>query len=206
MTTVFVRTFVIYFLLLFFMKVMGKRQVGELELSEFVSTLLISEIAAVPIENFDVPLTSASIPLVLIISLEIILSFTATKCDWFKRFISGKPSILIKRGELDIGELAKTRLSVEELASELRLKGIGTLEEVEYAILEQNGQISAIQKKSHSPVSPEDINIKVEDDGISHLIIVDGHIKEAELIASKKNSRWLEAELQRIGKIAEDIF
>ena len=206
MITVFVRTFLIYFLLLVFMKIMGKRQVGELEISELVSTLLISEIAAIPIEDFNIPLTGVAIPLILIISLEIILSFTATKCEWFKRFISGKPSILINRGTLDISELSKTRLSVEELVSELRLKGVGTIEEVEYAILEQNGQISVILKKASSPVTAKDLKLHAEDDGISHLIIVDGHIKEAELIASSKDTEWLDSELKRTGKSVNDIF
>ena len=206
MITVFARTFIVYFLLLLFMKILGKRQVGELEISELVSTLLISEIAAVPIENFEIPLVNTAIPLFLIIFLEIILSFTATKCEWFKRFITGKPSILISRGVLDVCELAKTRLSVEELVSELRLKGIGSIEEVDYAILEQNGQISVIQKKLRSPVTSEELGLSVSEEGISHLIIVDGHLKEANLIASKKDISWLNAELKRIGKRKEDIF
>ncbi len=206
MITIFARTIIIYFFLVFFMRIMGKRQVGELELSELVSTLLISELAAIPIENADIPLSNMLIPLLMIISLEIILSFATTKSEVLKRFLSGKPSILIKRGKLDIGELEKTRLSVEELASELRLKGFGSIQEVEYALLEQNGQISVIPKKANAPLTPKDADINVPEDGISHLLIVDGHVKKANLALSGKSRSWLDAQLSNMKRSVEDIF
>ena len=188
------------------MKIMGKRQVGELELSELVSTLLISEIAAIPIENADIPLSNVLIPLLLIISLEIILSYATTKSETLKRFLSVKPSVLIKRGVLDVEELEKTRLSVEELASELRLKGISSLDEVEYALLEQNGQISVIPKKINSPLTPQMLGLNAAEDGMSHLLIVDGHVKENNLTLSGKNRAWLDAQLSNMKKDASDIF
>ncbi len=206
MITIFARTVIIYFFLVFFMRIMGKRQVGELELSELVSTLLLSEIATIPIENADIPLSNMFIPLLLIISLEIILSFATTKSELLKRFLSGKPSVLIKRGQLDIEELEKTRLSVEELSSELRLKGIGSVSEVEYALLEQNGQISVIPKKEYSPLTPKDAKINVSEDGISHMLIVDGHIKKENLALSGKSQKWLDAQLSNMKKEADDIF
>ena len=188
------------------MKIMGKRQVGELELSELVSTLLISEIAAIPIENADIPLSNVLIPLLLIISLEIILSYATTKSETLKRFLSVKPSVLIKRGVLDVEELEKTRLSVEELASELRLKGISSLDEVEYALLEQNGQISVIPKKINSPLTPQMLGLNAAEDGMSHLLIVDGHVKENNLTLSGKSRAWLDAQLSNMKKDASDIF
>ncbi len=188
------------------MKIMGKRQVGELELSELVSTLLISEIAANPIENADIPLSNVLIPLLLIISLEIILSYATTKSETLKRFLSVKPSVLIKRGVLDVAELEKTRLSVEELASELRLKGISSLDEVEYALLEQNGQISVIPKKINSPLTPQMLGLNAAEDGMSHLLIVDGHVKENNLTLSGKSRAWLDAQLSNMKKDASDIF
>ncbi len=206
MITIFARTVLIYFFLVIFMRIMGKRQVGELELSELVSTLLLSEIATIPIENSDIPLSNMVIPLLLIISLEIMLSFATTKSDMLKRFLSGKPSVLIKRGEIDISELEKTRLSVEELASELRLKGIGSIEDVEYAMLEQNGQISVIPKKASSPLTPKDASINAPEDGIAHILIVDGHIKEANLLLSGKSHAWLDAQLANMKKNTSDVF
>ncbi len=206
MITIFARTVLIYFFLMFFMRIMGKRQVGELELSELVSTLLLSEIATIPIENSEIPLSNMLIPLLLIISLEVALSFATTKSETLKKFLSGKPSVLIKRGTLDIKELERTRLSVEELASELRLKGIGSLNEVEYAMLEQNGQISVIPKKSDAPLTPKDAGVNASEDGISHLLIVDGHIKENNLALAGKSKKWLTAQLKNMKRKPEEIF
>ncbi|MEE1356426.1 MAG: DUF421 domain-containing protein [Clostridia bacterium] len=206
MITVLLRTLLIYFFLILFLKLMGKRQVGELEISELVTTLLLSEIAAIPIENNDIPLIHAAIPMFVIISLEIILSFSATKSEWLKRFLGGKPSILISKGVIDIDEMSKARLSAEELMSELRLKGIAELDDVNYAILEQNGQISVITKKNRSPLTPDDLNISKNDCGISHLLIVDGHIKYANLKAAGKSAQWLSDHLKKNNIFKEDIF
>lgn len=206
MITVLLRTLLIYFFLILFLKLMGKRQVGELEISELVTTLLLSEIAAIPIENNDIPLIHAAIPMFVIISLEIILSFSATKSEWLKRFLGGKPSILISKGVIDIDEMSKARLSAEELMSELRLKGIAELDDVNYAILEQNGQISVITKKNRSPLTPDDLNISKNDCGISHLLIVDGHIKYANLKAAGKSAQWLSDYLKKNNIFKEDIF
>ncbi len=206
MLGVIIRTLIIYFSLLFFMKLMGKRQVGELEISELVSTLLLSEIVSMPIENADIPIASALVPMLIIISLEIILSFSITKSDLLKRLLSGKPSVLIKRGVVDISELQKSRMSVEELMSELRLKGIGEIDDVYYAMLEQNGQISAILKKSRSPVCCKDISIEAQDPGISHPIIVDGHIKKSVLQSIGRNESWLNSKLKENGLCIGEVF
>lgn len=201
MLTILIRTFVIYFSLLFFMRSMGKRQVGELEISEFVSTLLLSEIVSVPIENSDSPVISALVPMLIIISLEIILSFAITKCEFAKKLLSGKPSVLISKGKLDISELERSRMSVEELMSELRQKGIGDINEVNYAILEQNGQFSVIQKKSSSKQ-----NESGKDTGLSHLLIVDGAVKEASLQSSGCTRAWLNKYLLDRSVDIHDIF
>lgn len=206
MITVLVRTVIVYVFLIVFMKLMGKRQVGELEISELVSALLLSELAAIPIEDTDIPLSNAAVPLLTIISLEIILSFCATKSNWLKRFLAGKPSILIERGKLNISELSRSRLSVEELLSELRLKGVCEFGEVGYAILEQNGQISVIPKKQHAPITPSDTTLEVKECGISHAIIVDGHIKKANLHSSHKSQQWLDNYLDELDASPKDIF
>ena len=196
MITVFLRTIIIYFFLILFMKLMGKRQVGELEISELVSALLLSELAAIPIENSDIPLSNAFIPLLTIISLEIILSFLVTKCEKIKRFLGGKPSVLILRGKINKSELSKVRMSIEELFSELRLNGIAELSDVNYAMLEQNGQLSVIQKENNGQ----------DERGISHLLIVDGEIKEANLITSGHDLKWLYSQLSEHKLHTKDIL
>jgi uncharacterized membrane protein YcaP (DUF421 family) len=157
---------------------MGKRQVGELELSEFVSTLILSEIVSVPIENTDIPLTSALIPLLIIISLEISLSYACTKSELMKRILGGKPSILISKGIIVPQELENARISIEELMSELRLKGVFDPNDVYYAMLEPNGQISVLTKKDRTPLTPLDAKISVNESGMAQAVIVDGHMKE----------------------------
>ena len=203
---VVLRTLILYFSLILFLRLMGKRQVGELDISELVSTLLLSEIVAMPIENSDIPLSSALIPMLIIISLEIILSFSVTKSETLKHILTSKPSILINKGRLDDRELANARMSAEELLSELRLKGIGELDDVYYAILEQNGQISAILKKSASPLTPCDLKVNLKEQGISHPLIVDGHIKENILSSLGYDLMWLEKQLSDREIKANEVF
>lgn len=206
MLIVLLRTLILYFSLILFLRLMGKRQVGELDISELVSALLLSEIVAMPIENAEIPLSSALIPMLTIISLEIILSFSVTKSNLIKRILTGSPSILIKKGELDIEELSNSRMSVEELMSELRLKGIGDINEVYYAMLEQNGQISVIQKRKYSPQTPDDTGLAVDEVGIGHTVIVDGHIKKNILPTIDRDVRWIQNELSKRRIRAQDVF
>ena len=206
MLIVVARTLVLYFSLILFLRIMGKRQVGELDISELVSALLLSEIVAMPIENTDIPLAAAIIPMLIIISLEVLLSFAVTRSDIFKCLLSSKPSILIRQGQLDISELSRSRMSVEELLSELRLNGIGEISDVNYATLEQNGQISVIIKKSASPVSLEDMEISAPDRGISHPLIVDGHIKKEVVSSLGLDTKWVNNALEERGLEISDVF
>ena len=207
MITVFIRTLILYLFLLLSIKFMGKRQVGELEISELVCALLISEIASAPIESSEVSLLSTLIPLLIIVSLEVVFSFLATKCEWIKSFLGGKPSFLINKGNIDEKELARSRLSVEELICQLRLKGAGKIDNVYYAILEQNGQISVIEKSvSAGSSSKKCKNKSGGEDGISHPVIIDGHIKNNELSNAGKDIKWLEGKLREMNVCASDIF
>ncbi len=166
MASIVVRTIIIYILLTFSLKIMGKRQIGELDVSELVSTLLISEIAAIPIDDPDIPLFNAIIPILLIISVEIILSSLKNKSEKLKIAIEGKPSYIIYKGKLIQKSLSENRISVNELLAELRGQGVGDLRDVEYAIIEQNGQLSVIR----SDASP-----------LFHSLIIDGEIKSESL-------------------------
>ena len=206
MITITLRTLVIYFSLLLVLKLMGKRQVGELELSELVSTLILSEIVSVPIENTDIPLSSALIPMLIIISLEISLSFACTKSDLLKRLLGGKPSVLILKGKIDVGELENSRISAEELMSELRLKGISDPDEVYYAILEPNGQLSVITKAECTPISPKQLSMDVKETGLTHAVIVDGHIKSDSLKLLDLTPEWIADYLKQRSVNVGDIF
>ena len=206
MITILIRTLLVYVLLLLTMRLMGKRQLGELEISELVTTLLISEIASLPIADPDIPVMHAVIPLVTILTLEIALSVILLKCPSLKNWVSTRPSVLIRRGVPDQKELRRVRISIDELISEVRQSGVATLEDVDYAILEQNGKISIIQKKQALPPSASDLNIILKETGIIHALIEDGTVNTYTLKLLGQDRAWLDAELLKKQKRAQDIF
>ena len=192
MAAILIRTVLIYLLLLTVMRVSGKRQIGEIQISELVTTFLISDIAAYPLTNPGIPILHSVIPLLTIISMEIIFSFLSTKNAVLKRLLDGKPSVIVRGGKISKKEMTRMRLSVEDLLCELRLKNIASLDEADYVILEQNGQISVFPKKEAA---------------LSHPVIVDGILNRDGLKEAGKNDDWLEQTLKRYG-IAElrDVF
>lgn len=195
MLTIFIRIILVYALLVGTMRIMGKRQIGELQLSELVTTILLSELASQPITDSQIPFAFALIPIAVLLSIEVILSFAVTKLHFLKPIFDGKPSILISHGKIDKKEIAKVRISLEELLSSLRIEGISDISDVDYAILEQNGQLSVIPKRSASPPSSEDLKIKVNESGIAHAIIVDGIISDFDLNLINKDREWLKKRL-----------
>ena len=192
MATVLIRTVIIYIVFVFAIRLLGKRQVGELELSELVVTFMLSELATVPIQDSSIPLSFAFIPLVILISFEVISSFLVTKSKMVKKAIVGNPSYLICKGKLDQKELAKLRMSIPELLGELRLKNVGDISSVDYAILEENGKRSVFQK-SESP-------------SVAHALIVDGSINESNLKIAKKSEKWLLKCLKKHNLSLKNVF
>ncbi len=168
--TVFLRTLIIYILISLSFRLMGKRQIGELELSELISTLLLSEIATLPIVDPDVPLVSVLIPVTIILSLEIILTYLKNRSGFLKEILESNPSFLIRDGVLDQKELLKMRISLNELLAELRLQGIPSIEDVKYAILEENGKLSAFPKSASKDAQ-----------SFAHPVILDGKLQNEAL-------------------------
>lgn len=206
MYTLFLRTVITYIIFVGAIRLMGKRQIGELELSEFVITMLLSEIAALPIADNTIPLTFSIIPIIVLLSLEVIISFIALKNRNIKRAVGGSPSILIKKGKLCKSEMEKTRIGIDELLCQLRLKNISDISDVEYAILEENGQISVIQNVKARNVTLEDLNINKEEKGIMHTLIADGQISDFNLKLIGHNRKWLEKQIKNQKCKLEDIF
>ena len=176
MLTILLRTVLVYIILIATMRLMGKRQLGELEISELVTTLLISEIASLPIVDQSIPLMYAIIPLVTILTLEVILSVVLLKCPKLKAIASSRPSILIRHGTLDQGELRRNRISIDELISEIRQAGLCSPEDVDYAIVEQNGKISVLAKRQAQPPCAKDLGLTLSESGLVHVLISDGRI------------------------------
>ena len=165
MASIFVRTVIIYLILSFSMKITGKRQIGELDVSDLVSTLLISELAAIPIDDPDIPLFNAIIPILFIVSLEIIVSFLKTRSNRFKKYVEGKPTYIIFKGRIFERALRENRISLNELLSEMRIQGIGDVRDVDFCILEANGKMSMLKKRNTS-------------DATAHPIVIDGELNE----------------------------
>ena len=206
MFSILFRTLIIYIVLILVMRLMGKRQVGELQLSELVTTFLLSDIAAAPITNSNIPLLFAIIPILILLSLEVILSFAVTKSNFLKKVFDGVPTVLISKGELIQSELARSRISLDELISQLRLKNVSDINEVLYAILEPNGQLSVIPKSDYAPVVRKDLNIPVDKTGISHSLIIDTKISTNNLNMLNLDEEWLIKKLKKLKLDISDVF
>ncbi len=206
MITIFVRTFIIYIIVTLVLRIMGKRQVGELEASELVSTLLLSEIAALPISEPDVPILFAIIPVLLIVSLEIIVTYSKNKLDFLKKIFEGKPSIIIYKGKLDQRELERMRISLQELISELRLQGIMDISQVEYAILEEKGQLSVSLKPEYQPLSASDLKLRISSGGMAHSLIIDGSYCYDTMKRLGLNEKYVEKLCRNYNCKSKDVF
>ena len=191
MATILIRTVIIYFFLSVSLKIMGKRQIGEFEVGELVSTLLISEIASVPISDTSVPILHAVIPVIFILTIEIITAALKNKFPAIKRVVEGTPVYIIYKGKLLQKALRDNRISINEILSELRVLGIGDISEVEYAVLEQNGKLSVIKK---------------EDGNIAHNIIVDAEISYTTIEALGYDDAWLKKSLFVYGVEPDEVF
>ena len=191
MTSIVARTLIIYIFLSFMLRIMGKRQLGELEVSELVSTLLVSEIASLPIDNPDIPLLNAIIPIALIVSIEVILSTIKNKSERLKKTIEGEPEYIIYKGRLLQNALRDNRMSVNELLSQLRAQGVGSIDEVYYAAVEKSGSLSVLKRGETD---------------LAHTIIIDGSIIEENLNSLGYNEIWLEKRLKERSAKRGDIF
>ena len=201
-----IRTVIIYIFLLFTMRLMGKRQLGELEISELVSTLLLSDIAALPITNPEIPLAYALVPILTITAFEVGSSLLLTKRPRLKDLLSTRPSVVIQKGKIDHSELLKNRISIDELISELRQKNVTDISEVDYAIIEQNGKMTVVSKAEYEQPTRRDLGLDTKSRGLCHIIISDGVINKYGLQLVQKDRSWLEKILKKKGVTQKDIY
>lgn len=211
MPNVIIRTLIIYVILELSMKLMGKRQIGEFQLSELVTTLLLSELAALPISDPDIPILYMVLPVSLIISLEVITSYLSVKSVRLRRILSGKPSVLIRRGVLDQSELRRLRISCSELLGQLRQKGYGDISEINYAIVEDNGQLSVFPKIAMRPPDIGEFSDVMSgttppESGIAHALIIDGSLIEENIRCSQKTHAFIEHQLRQAKCDRKDVL
>jgi uncharacterized membrane protein YcaP (DUF421 family) len=166
----------------------------------------LSEVAALPIADADVPLFHSLCAMLTILLLEIILTFLKNKCHFLKRILEDAPSFLVRNGKPIEGELERTRMSIEELIGECRAQGYGDLSEIAYAILEQDGQLSILPRAEKAPLCPADISLPIKEKGLSHPVITDGHIHERHLRMLGLDRQFIEKECRSRGTSVKNVF
>ena len=193
----YIRTAVLYILLIGSVRLMGKRQIGQLEPSEFVVAMLIADLAAVPMQDNSIPLLSGIVPLLTVLGLELTVSFLVMKSVAFRRFFCGKPVILIDNGKVAQDNLRRTRVSMDELMSHLRQKDVLDVSQVQYAILETDGNLSVFPYPRHQPAPAEAAKVKVKPQSLPVTIINDGKLSREDLKRAGKDAIWLRDTLGR---------
>lgn len=199
MLVVFFRALILYIVVVIVMRIMGKRQIGQLQPFELAIAIMISELAAVPMQNTGIPLINGIIPILTLLIAQLAMSFITLKSIRARGLICGKPSILIENGKISEKELRKEMYTLNDLLEQLRIKNISNLADVEFAILETNGQLSVIPKSSKRPVTPHDMNIQTGYEGLSLDLVIDGRVISKNLVKAKLDRTWLENELRKLG-------
>lgn len=178
----FVRTILLYLVVIFSMRLLGKRQIGELEPSELAITILISELAAIPMQDSAQPLATGLVPIIVLLALGLLSSVVTVASPLLRRIICGKPSIIIENGKMNQLEIRRLRLSVDEIAEELRLKDVTNIQTVRFGIIETNGQLSVLLNEGDSPATRRDLHVQPnEPSPLSYTLIANGHLIRANL-------------------------
>lgn len=206
MLVTFVRAIILYVFVLVVMRLMGKREIGQLQPFEFAIAIMIADLATIPMADSGIPITNGIIGILGLLLMHIIISIINLKSIKMRAVISGQPSILVYRGKINEKNLKKERFTINELQERLRGEGIFNLADVEFAILETNGEISVIEKPNKRPAIPEDFNIIPEYEGIPYDLVVDGKIMEDNLKTLGKNRKWLLKKLEEVKMKPEDAL
>lgn len=206
MLIVLVRTVILYFLVLFTIRIMGKSELSEMSPFQLVVIFMIAELAAIPIESTSASLLSGVIAILALMFLQTLISTLSIKSEWFKNFINGKPSILVDKGEVNYKELRNLRITLNDLLEQLRLKNVSDLSDVEYAVMESNGELSVITKASKKPLTPSDLGIDIPDGEMPVVIVSDGMIYKRNLHRIKWQKDDLNKVLSRLDISIKDVF
>lgn len=199
MLVVFFRALLLYVLVVVVMRIMGKRQIGQLQPFELVVTIMIAELAAVPMENTGVPLLNGIIPIVTLLVAQIAFSYINLKSDKARKVLCGKPSVLVEGGKIVESELKRQMYTISDLMEQLRAKNFFNIGDVEFAILETSGNLSVIPKSQKRPVMPEDLKIDTKYEGLPVSLIIDGDVQENNLRKIGLDMNWLDGEFQKLG-------
>lgn len=207
MAIIIIRTVIIYAALLAAMRFLGKRQLGEMELSEFVVAALIADLASHPLQDLGIPMINGLVPIMTLFCCEVIISRCALKSTRIQAILYGKPSMIIEKGVINQKEMRKNSFTTDELMQELRNQACLDISRVEYAVLETDGRLNVMLYPREQPVTAGQMKLDVPDGGYPKIIISDGTVNEDNLTRAGFDRRWLEKELKKRGVSgAEKVF
>lgn len=199
MLLIAVRALILYVVLVTATRVMGKRQVGELQPFEFVIAILLAELAAIPMGDKETPLLNGVVAIFILLVTHVFVSYLALQSQAVRKIVCGQPSIVIENGKIQENVLRSLRYNINDLLEQLRLKDSPDISDVEFAILETNGKLSVIPKSQARPVTPADLNLATSYEGLPLTLIVDGDVDEKSLAKAHLTKTWLQEELKRFG-------
>ena len=195
----FVRTLLLYLILIAVVRLMGKRQLGQMEPVEFVVAMLVADLASIPMQDGGIPLLSGLVPILTVLGLGQILCWLSLRCIRVRRWLCGKPVILIENGRILQRNLQRTCITLDELTGQLRLKDVLDLKTVQYAILETSGRLSVFPRAEYAPLTPGDMGCSPRQEGVPLILVMDGKIRPEHLQASGKDEAWLMEQLRKAG-------
>lgn len=194
----FLRTFLLYIVLVLSVRLMGKRQIGELEPSELVLTMMISDLASVPMQDFGIPLLAGFIPILTLLALSLFLSQLSLHNLRFRKLMCGSPTILIRNGQIQQSAMRKNRFTLDELLEELREQGYSNLQDIKYAILENSGQLSVFPWTAQQPPTTQQMGLNIQDDVTLPMVLInDGRVITKNLTACGRDIHWLQKQLSQ---------
>lgn len=206
LTVILIRLVLVYILLTLTVRLMGKRQIGEMQMSELVVAFMLSELATMPITDTTVPLLYSVLPILLLAIMEILTSFAFLHSPTLSRIVTGTPQIVIRYGNINRKVLKNCRMTLSELMGELRLKGYPDPADIAYAILEENGRLSVIPRASAQPPRADELSMQVRESGISHTVIADGIISETGMKLASVSEGQVYAYLKKRKTEPNDVF
>ena len=202
----FVRAIILYIIVLIVMRLMGKREIGQLQPFELAISIMIADLASIPMTDTGTPISNGIVPILGLLVMHLLISLINIKSIRARQIICGKPRILIYRGKIEEKALIKERFTINELEERLRAQNISNLGDVEYAILETSGQITVIEKPNKRTTIPEDFGIMPDYEGIPYDLVIDGKIMNENLKAIGKNYAWLKKEVNKFNINPEDAL
>lgn len=201
-----IRTILLYAFVVLAVRLMGKRQISEMQPSELVITLIVSEIAAIPMQNTSQPLLSGIIPVMVLVALEIAASVMMMKSGKFRKMMCGSPIVVIRDGKILQNEMRRLRLTTEDLCVQLRQQDIFSIEDVQYCIVETNGKVSVLEKPQRRTPSADDLKVKIKDNKIETVVVSDGQILDNSLKLCGKNKEDVYKILKSEHTRLKDVF